>query len=220
MNYSAWHKRTVQFWSHKSNVLNVVISYAYFFIACGVYHFAGLYAASKMSNTVSDLFLDLIPPINTSLIFNEGAILLWIFCGAVVFYQWKRLPFMVKSLATLIVVRSFAISLTHLGAVPGHLEVPNAVMSTITFRGGDLFFSGHTAYPFLMSLVCWNNTKLRWIFLISSIIFGIAAIVGHQHYSIDVFGAFFVAYGVFRICQKLFPRDYKMSLDVDALSRV
>jgi membrane-associated phospholipid phosphatase len=36
----------------------------------------------------------------------------------------------------------------------------------------------------------------------------VAEIFGHLHYSIDVFSAFFIAYGVFEIAKKIFKKEY------------
>lgn len=76
--------------------------------------------------------------------------------------------------------------------------------------GNDLFFSGHTALPFLMALIFWQNVKLRWAFILLSLFFGSAALLGHLHYSIDVFAAFFITYGIFHIALKIFPDEYAL----------
>jgi hypothetical protein len=62
----------------------------------------------------------------------------------------------------------------------------------------DLFFSGHTATLFLLFLLT-EKKALKFIFLISTFIVGIAVLLQHVHYSIDVFIAPFVAYGSYRI---------------------
>jgi hypothetical protein len=66
----------------------------------------------------------------------------------------------------------------------------------------DLFFSGHTATLFLLFLLT-KNKILKVIFLVSTVTVGIAVLLQHVHYSIDVFVAPFVAYGAFRIITSL-----------------
>jgi len=36
----------------------------------------------------------------------------------------------------------------------------------------------------------------------------VAVLLGHIHYSIDVFSALFITYGIFVIAKKVFARDY------------
>jgi len=62
----------------------------------------------------------------------------------------------------------------------------------------DLFFSGHTATLFLLFLLT-KNKILKIIFLMSAVTVGIAVLLQHVHYSIDVFIAPFVAYSAFKI---------------------
>jgi hypothetical protein len=76
--------------------------------------------------------------------------------------------------------------------------------------GNDLFFSGHTGYPFLLALIFWNIPVLRYFFFLCSIAGGVVVLLGHLHYSIDVFSAFFIAYGVFEIAKKIFNKEYNL----------
>ena len=62
----------------------------------------------------------------------------------------------------------------------------------------DLFFSGHTGTLFLLFLLT-KNKMLKVVFLISTVTVGVAVLLQHVHYSIDVFIAPFVAYCSFRI---------------------
>ena len=101
--------------------------------------------------------------------------------------------------------------LTHL-APPLHataLPVSNFVERLVSGSGDDLFFSGHTGFPFLMSLLFWKEKPLRFIFLALTLLFGGAALLGHLHYSIDVFSALFITYGIFNISRWLFKKDYR-----------
>ena len=77
----------------------------------------------------------------------------------------------------------------------------------VTFQG-NLFFSGHAGFPFLMALIFWDKKFWRWFFLIATVAFGVAVLLAHVHYSIDVFAAPFIVYGIYVITAKLFPHDY------------
>jgi membrane-associated phospholipid phosphatase len=62
----------------------------------------------------------------------------------------------------------------------------------------DLFFSGHTATLFLLFLIS-DKKYLKIIFLVSTIIVGVAVLLQHVHYTIDVLAAPFFAYTSYRI---------------------
>jgi membrane-associated phospholipid phosphatase len=76
--------------------------------------------------------------------------------------------------------------------------------------GDDLFFSAHTGLPFLMAIIFWRNKLLKYFFLACTLIGGTAVILGHLHYSIDVFSALFIAFGIFHISKFFFPKDYRL----------
>jgi membrane-associated phospholipid phosphatase len=58
-----------------------------------------------------------------------------------------------------------------------------------------------------MALILWDNRLLRYIFLCASVVFGVVVLLGHLHYSIDVFAAFFITYGIYQIATKLFKKE-------------
>ena len=74
----------------------------------------------------------------------------------------------------------------------------------VQFLGGgevltkDLFFSGHTATLFLLFLVS-DKKRLKIIFLMSTVLVGIAVLLQHVHYAIDVLAAPFFAYSSYKI---------------------
>ena len=76
------------------------------------------------------------------------------------------------------------------------------VIDDMIFRN-DLFFSGHTAFPFLAFLI-FRDSWIRWVFLAGSLVQGTTVLLMHVHYSIDVVAAFFIAYGSYSICRKIF----------------
>jgi len=69
----------------------------------------------------------------------------------------------------------------------------------------DLFFSGHTATLFLLFLIS-DKKQLKIIFLISTILVGIAVLLQHVHYTIDVLAAPFFAYSSYRIAKMINER--------------
>ena len=64
----------------------------------------------------------------------------------------------------------------------------------------DLFFSGHTATLFLLFLIS-DKKHLKIIFLISTALVGIAVLLQHVHYTIDVLAAPFFAYSSYKIAK-------------------
>jgi len=175
-------------------------------------YYAGTYASSRASNSVSDLFLDNLPIVNVNFIFINGFILFIIFIGALLFYQPKKIPFLLKTAALFVFTRAIFMTLTHIGPFPqqSYLETGDIIGKFIF--SGDLFFSGHVGLSFLMVLIFWPSPRLRMIFFAISIIFGASALLGHLHYSIDVFAAYFITYSIFKMSQKLFAKEYKILL--------
>ena len=82
-------------------------------------------------------------------------------------------------------------------------------ITLFTFQG-NFFYSGHTAFPFLLALIFWDNKYLRYLFLFLTVFFGASVLLAHVHYSIDVFAAPFIVYGMFIITTRLFPHDYAL----------
>lgn len=62
----------------------------------------------------------------------------------------------------------------------------------------DLFFSGHTATMFVLFLAV-KNKILKVIFLITTILVGLAVIFQHVHYTVDVVAAPFFSYASYKM---------------------
>jgi hypothetical protein len=73
----------------------------------------------------------------------------------------------------------------------------------------DLFFSGHTSTVFLIFLSV-KNKKMKIIFLIAAILVGLFMMIQKAHYSVDVFVAPFVAFGVYKISEKIFSKSFQI----------
>lgn len=63
----------------------------------------------------------------------------------------------------------------------------------------DLFFSGHTATTFLLLLYLWPRPRLRWAALAGHVAVVASVFVAHLHYTIDVMGAYAVAFAIFAL---------------------
>lgn len=183
----------------------------FLFAALVINFYAGLYATEKASNFVSDLILDNIPVFAVDDIFVYGPVVLWVFVGLLSFSEPKRLPFLLKSIALFILIRSLFVTLTHLGPFPDQLNInySSDFVKKFTF-GADLFFSGHTGLPFLLALVFGRNRLLRVLFTLVAVFFGAVVLMGHLHYSIDVLSAFFITYAIYHLAVWLFPADEKI----------
>lgn len=175
-----------------------------------VNYFANVYTTNHVSNYVSDLILDNLPVMNVDFIFVEGFAILWIFLISLLIWDPKRIPFVIKSIAVFILIRSVFIMLTHLALPPDHSYLePDSTFRYIS-AGNDMFFSSHAGLPYLVALNFWENKKLRFIFVAASIFFAVVVLLGHLHYSIDVLAAFFITYSIYHISRRLFPRDYEL----------
>jgi len=197
--------------SHKAFLLQLFLAVVLFSISLSFNYYANNYTAGLTGKPVNDIILDHLPTWKVDDIFYEGGLIFAGFVAALCLYKPHRIPFLLKSLAVFYVVRSFFLVLTHL-APPLHaiaLPTSNFVERLVSGSGDDLFFSGHTGFPFLMMLLFWDEKILRYIFLATTLLFGTAALLGHLHYSIDVFSALFITYGIFQISKWLFKKDYE-----------
>jgi hypothetical protein len=182
-----------------------------------VEHFANEYAFEYLerptSASVGDFILDNTSTIDLNLIIIEGALFAIVFGILYTLRRPRYILFTLKAIALFITIRALFISLTHVGFYPDHiypgLGLFDGLYLYLNFQLG-FFFSGHAALPFLMALIFWANRRVRIIFLLMSLVFGVAVLLTHIHYSIDVFAAPFMAYSIFHIAKYLFPRDYEL----------
>lgn len=173
-------------------------------------YYAGTYATEQASNSVTDIVLSNTPVFDVDGIFIYGSFFLMVFIVALLLAHPKRIPFTLYSLTLFILIRSIFISLTHLGPFPSQTILDLGNVANKFIFGGDLFFSGHTGIPFLMALIFWKERTLRYIFIAWSILFGVTALLGHLHYTIDVLSAFFITYTIFHISEMVFKKEQEL----------
>lgn len=201
----------------RERLLSLVSAFALLGMAYVAEHYANVYAYAyslrSTSSHVGDLILDNIPVVDLNFIIIEGALIFIVLGVLFVLANPRYILFTLKTFALFIMTRALFVSLTHVGIYPDHISPGlgffDGIYLYLNFQTG-LFFSGHTGLPFLMALIFWHNKRARYFFLILSLIGAVAVLLGHIHYSIDVFAAPFMAYGIFRIALRLFPKDYEL----------
>lgn len=205
------HKK---YWTSKEYVLAVSAAVALLLLSFVANFYLGRYATMRASNAVTDIVLDNIRVYDVDLIFIYGPVFLWLFVAALCFRRPEKIPFVLKSIALFILIRSIFISLTHIGPAPDQLSInySSDFVKAFTF-GGDLFFSAHTGLPFLMALVFRENKRLLIIFTCAAIFFGAIVLMAHVHYTIDVVSAFFITYTIFHLAKRFFKKDWKIFND-------
>jgi len=198
-------------WSKRQFFISALWGIGLLALSLFINYIAGTYASNHISNPVNDIILDNLPAKDVYGVFIYGLVAFFIFLAVLCAFLPRSIPFVLKSLSIFIVVRSFFIILTHtapsIHQIP--MDVEYRIANFFTFTG-DLFFSAHTGLPFLMAQVFWKKAWLRNIFITASIFFGFIVLLGHLHYSIDVFSAFFITYGIFRISKWIFEKDYEL----------
>ena len=201
--------------SDRKFLFSLIAAFLFLAIAITTTYFAIIYVNYKASNSVTDIILDNIPVFDFDGIFIYGPIVFWVLTGLyVIRFEFRKAPFMLKSIALFVFIRAIFITLTHIGPFPDQIDtsVSNSFFSVFT-SGSDLFFSSHTGLPFLMALIFWENKFSRWFFLLSSSFFGAIVLKAHLHYSIDVAAAFFITYTIYHLAQKWFKKEQRFFLE-------
>ncbi|MFH1711023.1 MAG: hypothetical protein ABH840_01810 [Nanoarchaeota archaeon] len=189
---------------HKNLILLSVI---FLIIANTLNYLAGMYAETKGDSAVSDLILDHIPAIDLGFLFIYGfSFIIIVLFFYPLLYKVRELHVAISQFSLLVMIRSFFVSLTHLKMPVGAILSTDAprLYALLDFQNA-LFFSGHTAVPFLGFLL-FRKEKIGIFFLIATIVMALTVLFMHVHYSIDVFAALFIAYGSYKIGNWLFKR--------------
>ena len=121
------------------------------------------------------------------------------------FFHIRMFHTVLSQFSLLVVLRALFMVFTHLqtpsDAIPVHFPW---IFGGLSFQN-DMFFSGHTAIPFL-GFFLFKDSAYRYLFLVGSIVMGTVALVMHRHYSIDVFSAFFITFCSYRMGMRAFGR--------------
>ncbi len=198
------------FWTEKPFLGAVAFGLVLLAASLIINNLANSYTVSHVSNSVTDILLDNLPTVNVDFIFSDGAMIFLFIVAFILLYEPRRIPFALKAIALFIFIRSLFLVLTHI-APPLHgspIDV-DSLINKFSY-GDDLFFSEHTGLPFMLALVFWREKYLRYFFIVATVIGASAVLLGHLHYSIDVFSAFFISFGIFNIAKVFFGKDYEL----------
>jgi hypothetical protein len=187
-------------------------SFIFLIIAIIFHYISGNFVMNNPNTAiVPDLLLDRLPYVHLPLVHVYLFLFTMIlFFAYPIFLKPKKLPLVIVYFSLFIMVRSIFICLTHMKtpALQSPVIYFPEFLQPISFQN-DLFFSGHTGLPFLAFLT-YNKTKLlRYFFLVMSIFLGALVLLMRLHYSIDVFAAYFITYGVYKIGERFFEKRFK-----------
>jgi hypothetical protein len=179
-------------WGKSDFIFSLMKSICFLNVVLFINYHAAIIATKNSGPALNDLLFKYLPYVDTSFVDKYVSYTISYTVAILVIFYSRKAVLLLNSVSLLVLVRAFFINLTHLG-------VPQGITPTTSFftQGGDLFFSGHTALPFLAALVFWEHRWLRYFFLAVSFFMALEVLLGRYHYSIDVFAAPFITYVVF-----------------------
>jgi hypothetical protein len=190
-----YFKRGFRDWRHEFIEYRYLILLSLLIVAVATFldYYSGVYVSTKTKVAyVPDLILDHVGPVDIGFFYVYGYLTL---CFALFLYPFvlhiRTLHVVVSQFSFLVMLRGVFVLLTHLQTPP------DGIVVDFPWIFNDMFFSGHTAIPFLGFLLF--DGKIRYFFLAGSICMGTVVLLMHLHYSIDVFSAFFITYCCYRV---------------------
>jgi hypothetical protein len=197
---ASWLKEILE---HKSQIS---WSLCFLMIAIIINAISGIYVDKTITATVPDIILDNIPTIDLDFLYIYGisAVVITFFVYPL-FFQVDKVHIAISQFSLLSLIRSFFTSLTHLSIPAGSFSFDPPTFFAIFDFQNALFFSGHTAFPFLGYLL-FRKEKIGIFFLVATVVMALTVLFMHFHYSIDVFAALFITYGSFKIGERFFKK--------------
>jgi hypothetical protein len=183
-------------WELSASVAALAAALAFTHLADGYIEVVG--EAAPVS---PDLVLRHLPGVDVSAVYWWGAAAFVVFAAAVALARERgRLGYFARAYAVLIASRACLMTLTPLHIPAGAISVDGgpiygSVGKMLTVHH-DLFFSMHTAAPFLASLLFRDRWAQRTCFAFA-VLLGATVLLLKTHYSLDVAGAFLVTYALY-----------------------
>lgn len=190
----------------------LVLSFILFVASMALNFYAISFATTYASNSVSDIILSNTPAFDVDGFFVYGTLVVAAVGIFIVLTHPKYLPFSLYAIALFWIIRSAFVMMTHIAPFEASYATDFGPAIANAFFGKDQFFSAHTGMPLVGALAFWHRPLYRNFFLLSSLYFAVVVLLGHLHYTIDVFSAFFITYGIFEIAKWLWPKEWGLFL--------
>ncbi|MDE2039369.1 MAG: hypothetical protein KGO96_04470 [Elusimicrobia bacterium] len=199
-----WHGVHYKWW-----VATLAGALGLFVLAFHLYTRLGWVADHRILPNGSDWLLRHLPVVNVLPVLSWGWLALHLFAaGCAIAYYPRRIPFLIFLLALFMAIRTIFVFLSPIGAPMGMLDMGkldflfSKIMGAWTFEN-EFVFSGHTGIPFLFFLF-FETRGLKAIMLIGSLTMAVCVLLSHNHYTVDVLGAYLVSYSIFKLAEKLY----------------
>lgn len=201
MTIKEYFRKGFQEWKNELFEYKYVILLSLIAVAIAAFldYYSGVYVSSANVADVPDLILDHIGPVDMSYFYVYGYLILVfaLFLYPLILHI-RTLHIVISQFSLLVMLRALFMIFTHLQSPLDAIIIHFPwIFKGLSFEN-DMFFSGHTAIPFLGFLL-FRKSKIRFFFLIGSVLMAITVILMHIHYSIDVFSAYFITYCSYRI---------------------
>jgi len=184
----------------------IAVSLVFTAVALLADYYCGAYVTATQGVKAPDLILDRFRAIDMSFLFVYGyvALIVTMFLQPILF-RVRTFHVVAIQFSLLLLLRSVFMIFTHLETPAGSVAVTFPGFFNGLYFENDMFFSGHTAMPFL-GFYLFRHSPLRYVFLVGAVVMGIVVLAMHLHYSIDVFAAFFMTYCSYRMGNRLLRR--------------
>lgn len=183
----------------------LALSVAALFAAMAFNHRADAYIerVGNRAPVSPDLILRHLPGVDVSVIYWWGAAAFVAFATVYALLRERpRLAYFARMYAVLVFARACLMTLTPLHIPDGAISVDAGVIhdsiGTMLTVHNDLFFSMHTASPFLASLLFRERWASRVCFAFA-LLLAATVLLLKTHYSLDVAGGFLVTYALYRL---------------------
>ena len=159
-----WLEKSKTYWQNKNFLLSFGLGLIFLLASFVIEFYAGIYATERASSPVTDIILSNIRVYSVTNFFIFGPYILWLFVIIIGILKPQKGPFVLKSVALFLVIRSVFITLTHIGPFMPINTFPQSDWLAKFSFAGDLFFQLATLASQSLGvsryqLLCAKSTK-------------------------------------------------------------